>query len=723
MRGLREDFEGESPSKRPFKYCYAVGYADEALNDQAEKRIERLVGPRWRGLGLHVWALWVLAAAPLLDLLRRYPEFLIAHDIGTMRLGLLLAIACVALPAPWVVLAVAKRRRVGWPPLLLGPPLVLLGLTLAVPGGLGRLALPAALGVAGVAVWSYYKLPSLRRFCTGLVPIALVGPLLLLADDSVRRLWLPYSPAARAAVFRGAPVVVLILDELPVATLLDDDGRLDGRRFPHLAALAAESHWFDNVASVNMSTPKAISALLTGMRLPAGRLPVARDLPQNLFTLLAPTHRVVADEPVTRLCPKELNDIGNEAEYRPSWLADTGIVALHLVTPEPFADRLPAIDAQWAGFGGSEVAEPAEDSGKEPSWREIFRRAGRSVRRRRQRLRGFERMLTSIDSRRHGALYFSHLSLPHRPWAYLPSGSTYRASGLGGQAGSKGRSWPDSVAYTALAYQRHLLQAEFVDGLIGRLVARLREQGIYDSALVAITADHGISFLPGEKKRMVTDANRFDVLNVPLVLKLPGQREGHYHPELRSTLDLLPTILATLDIGIPEQVEGGSLLDPSLEAARTEPWRAALDHRRALFGSLAEPGAPFAYGSAAGWIGRSLDDLRPDVEEALRLDLLGPGHRFEWVAGTQPVPVWVHGRLSGRGADGALALGVAIDSIVRSTAVYDPADGSGFFRALLPEESITEGDHELTVIVMDPETEGALLPVSRPLLREKGGTS
>ena len=45
--------------------------------------------------------------------------------------------------------------------------------------------------------------------------------------------------------------------------------------------------------------------------------------------------------------------------------------------------------------------------------------------------------------------------------------------------------------------QRHLLQLAYVDSLIGDLVQELKAQGIYDDALVVLTADHGISFEPG----------------------------------------------------------------------------------------------------------------------------------------------------------------------------------------------------------------------------------
>ena len=47
--------------------------------------------------------------------------------------------------------------------------------------------------------------------------------------------------------------------------------------------------------------------------------------------------------------------------------------------------------------------------------------------------------------------------------------------------------------------QRYLLQLDFVDRLIGRLLRRLKAQGMYDNTLLVVTADHGIARRPGSR--------------------------------------------------------------------------------------------------------------------------------------------------------------------------------------------------------------------------------
>ena len=81
--------------------------------------------------------------------------------------------------------------------------------------------------------------------------------------------------------------MLVILDELPVQSLMDAHGRVDARLFPNFARLAADATWYRDTASVDQDTPYAVPAILDG-RLPRQeRLPVAADHPQNIFSLLA----------------------------------------------------------------------------------------------------------------------------------------------------------------------------------------------------------------------------------------------------------------------------------------------------------------------------------------------------------------------------------------------------------------------------------------------------
>src|SRR5690606_28638787 len=99
------------------------------------------------------------------------------------------------------------------------------------------------------------------------------------------------------------PVVVVVLDALPTASLLDGTGRIDPELYPHLAAFAEDSTWYRNHTTTAAATFQAVPALLTG-RLPelAAPMPDVAFHPGNLFSLLAGTHDVEAVEQITRLC-------------------------------------------------------------------------------------------------------------------------------------------------------------------------------------------------------------------------------------------------------------------------------------------------------------------------------------------------------------------------------------------------------------------------------------
>src|SRR5690606_10921274 len=77
-------------------------------------------------------------------------------------------------------------------------------------------------------------------------------------------------------------------------------------------------------------------------------------------------------------------------------------------------------------------------------------------------------------------LWFLHLVLPHGPWRLYPGGSPYDPG-----------NWMDPESYptdhsnesgpwiAAVAEQRHLLQLEYADALVGQVLDRLKDTGEY----------------------------------------------------------------------------------------------------------------------------------------------------------------------------------------------------------------------------------------------------
>ena len=114
------------------------------------------------------------------------------------------------------------------------------------------------------------------------------------------------------------------------------------------------------------------------------------------------------------------------------------------------------------------------------------------------------------------------------------------------------------------AWVRELYDAEvrYVDDRIGRLMARLRELGLYDDSLILFTSDHGEEF--GEHGGLEHGHTLYDeVLRVPLLVKLPGQAEPLVVRRPVSLESVLPSVLTLA--GVDFDADG--LSAPSLFAA------------------------------------------------------------------------------------------------------------------------------------------------------------
>ena len=101
-------------------------------------------------------------------------------------------------------------------------------------------------------------------------------------------------------------IVMIVFDELPQTSLLDENREIDSGRYPNFAELAGTSTWYRNTTALHFSTWVAIPSILTGSdffpytrRLELGALSGKLDrrrLPSNLFSLFEDTHRIIAME-------------------------------------------------------------------------------------------------------------------------------------------------------------------------------------------------------------------------------------------------------------------------------------------------------------------------------------------------------------------------------------------------------------------------------------------
>ena len=518
----------------------------------------RLGEQPWWLEGLHLAGLWTLAAAqPLFDLLARGPEFLVAHDTRPGDLAGLTLLLCLAGPA-CVLPALRIGRRLGPGPHAAAAGAAVGALAAAVAltavrqaADWGPSASFAAAALCGaVFAGGYVRVAAVRLFATLLSPAAAVAPALFLAQPTIAPLL--SSPGAvpleTAAPERPSPVVVAVFDQLPLVSLLDGGGGLDRALYPHFAALADEATWFRNASAVSGWTAAALPAILDGDYPRPGRLPTADDHPVNLFTLLGPHYDLHVAEPLTDLCPDSLcpPERPAAAAWYAAVLTDLTVVYLHAVLPDALAADLPPVTQNWRDF----VAEETTD--------EVTRRwNARRGRDRRRTASGFIDAIGPIADGGRPPLHFLHTLLPHEPWVHLPTGQRHSLSPR--NVGAVRERWRDDAWAVTNEYQRHLLQVQFADRVLGDLLRRLRAAGFYDDALVVVTADHGASLRPGRPFRLPTEETFAEIAAVPLIVKRPGQRRGRVSAENVETIDVLPTVAGEIGLPLPRATDGSNV--------------------------------------------------------------------------------------------------------------------------------------------------------------------
>jgi len=97
----------------------------------------------------------------------------------------------------------------------------------------------------------------------------------------------------------------------------------------------------------------------------------------------------------------------------------------------------------------------------------------------------------------------------------------------------------------------------WVDEQIRRLAGFLRQFRLWDSCVLALTADHGEAFLEHER-RFHAPALSEELIRVPLVLRVPGVRKIDVSEAAFSLLHLAPTLLEIADLPIPTSFQGRS---------------------------------------------------------------------------------------------------------------------------------------------------------------------
>jgi Sulfatase len=638
---------------------------------------------------LHIFVLTSLAAAPIL--LVTDAQFFIGRGASrsdVVAVALILVVGAPAVLALFGLLVSAVSDRLGW------------ALHLALIGALSALILSEALYplslrleiqaplviVAGVAAAiAYARQEGARSLVSALAPLPVIilvfvflltplSGLVFSGGDEVEA-----SPQADART----PVVMVVFDELPGHALMNAKGQIDAERFPTFASLAEDATWYRNATTSRSDTELAVPTLATGINAPLDSLATYNDHPRSLFTLLGSSYEMHVSEPWTNLCPDRLCEGGTES-------LDEGGLGSILATIPSILGYVSVPDAKRLG-----ISSPRESG--------AITRPGQ-----------FETFVDEIEPTSGPVLHYLHVLLPHKSWKYLPSGEQYSDTvgadaELGGLEEWEGDEW-DVLQHE----QRFLLQLEYTDRLLGELLSKLRDAGLYERSLIVVAADHGVSFRSGDQRRDATETNAPDILSVPLIIKEPRQREGKVDNGPARTIDVMPTIADAIGAEIPWEVDGMSLFDSlppdrpleienlrggELELTLAEFAKSrdeALERRIDALGDGED--SLYAIGPSAELHGRPVH-VNLGQEAAAEASIVD-GVAVRNFDPTLPLtPARIAGDLEG--IDAGEPMAVALNGRVAATTYSYEGDHGVEFSAMVPPKLIQPGDNELAVLAID----------------------
>ena len=691
-----------------------------------------LAAPTFLIDSLHLFVLTTFAITqPIYDRVGERPMFLVDSGVEVPAILLLTAIMSLVIPALvpaalWCAGWLAPRARAPLYAVCVYLLLLLIALPLAkrievyLPDWM---TIGLGLGVAGGATWAYFAFHRLRSVVTAASMGVVVFPALFLFHSPVSKLFVT-PDKVETSTWKPIPVVMIVLDELCGLSLENGDRQIDADRFPNFAELARGSTWYRNATTVFPDTWQALPALLSGKHPTNGVVPSFIDRPQNLFSVLKSTgdFEIAVFEPISRLALE--NEQGNAKTTKSPPVQLIPIVPtlarvflVHLA-PTDFQKRLPKITELWFGLhAGRGLLENRKVDRQ--MHRGLFHYVWGDDRRTQ-----FEHFIDCVDGSPEPALYFFHVLLPHVPWCYLPSGrryleesSQYELLDFDTHSG-KMNYWGTDELYVAQSQQRHLLQLKFVDRMLGRLIARMKETGLYDKCLLVVTADHGISFKAGLSRRGVEAGNAADVMSIPLFIKVPGQHAGAVNDRNVETIDILPTVADVLRIKLSFPVDGRSVFDATLPERNQKTIFPALGERMSVpasvlneatvvqelsdrFGSSKDPSSAdpadlYRIGPHPELLGRSVADLIMADVPAIEIALRRSGTRYSEDR-EELVPCYFEGSIvSPRSIQEPVRIAVAVNGVIQAvTRTYEFETQRDHWAAMVPEQALRLGDNDV----------------------------
>ena len=455
-----------------------------------------------------------------------------------------------------------------------------------------------ALLILAYARWNWFRY---WLMFAAITPVLVLG-LFLFSSSSSELIANSNGKAADVEISSDAPPVVLIIfDEMPMSSMIDSSGEIDKQLYPNLSALAADGGWYRNATTVSNATQFAAPAILSG-RFPSNdrSIPIARQHPESLFTLLASRYDIEANESVTKLCPDSLcngpfvddadglkrqsePETQSTTETQFALIRDARLAYAEMLKPGEAlkTSAEPAGKTRNTGTHGSTTStrlfyHAVNEAKTDPTVSGVV---GGLMSNPELHLSDADKLVESIEPGEGPTLHYLHMNLPHQPYRLLPTGELYEIAPIGFDPElSHLASAVRGPTQQAADADRHrlILQVGAVDSVLGRVIARLKETGLYERSVIVVTSDHGVGMTADAPIRGLTGIGPMpgkvyaDILPIPLIIKGPGIAPGLVSDENVYSIDVLPTIADMVGADIPWKVDGRSVLSNPRGSATKE---------------------------------------------------------------------------------------------------------------------------------------------------------
>ena len=160
-------------------------------------------------------------------------------------------------------------------------------------------------------------------------------------------------------------------------------------------------------------------------------------------------------------------------------------------------------------------------------------------------IEAFDNLTTEAAKSTSATVHFSHILLPHRPWRLSTDLRLARELNTDPRRNF-------IVDRRRDAYQAMVRQFIATDTKLLNFLDQLQQSANWDRTMLVVTADHGLTFVPGESYRDKVNPNNTgtleDIFRVPLFIKYPRQSTPDVSDCPVSSIDILPTVLSVTQI-------------------------------------------------------------------------------------------------------------------------------------------------------------------------------